>query len=807
MMPLQKIMVPNPPRCASAATNAILRGDQVIITLLKSQMTLKGHLHGIDLKEGNVFIDVEGQRKELGSSVIKRIQVIKALKWIPVHLAGSSIEEYKNIANLETQNFSIQFVDDDVLEGQTLGFHDQRIGLHLYPVIPNKDHPHYFYNLIPHAAIKSHQVGRPLGELLVNTGAVTADQVQTALENQQAHRTQPLGEVLKTYSIVTANDLKNALSRQALTPKVRLGEVLVSTGVITEEQLQYALDLQRNNRKQKVGDILVQQGIVNRRQIQKSLAQKLGIPLVELSKIEIDFESAKLIPEKLVRRYTVLPIMSYDNRLVVAIDDPLNNEALEEVRFISQNIVEPVMAAREDIEAYINRVYSALSQDSLDLEAAANEFAANEQPLVDNTAIADNKIVRLVNQIIMDAYAQGVSDIHLEPYGRDKPLQVRFRLDGSLVRARQIPPGLRAALIARVKIMANLDIAERRKPQDGKINFKRFGPLKIELRVATIPTNQGEEDVVMRILAAGDPLPLKNLGLSAGNHQTLQQVIDKPYGLFFVCGPTGSGKTTTLHSILAHLNTPENKIWTVEDPIEITQAGLRQVQVLPKIGLTFATAMRAFLRADPDIIMLGEMRDVETTKTGVEAALTGHLVLSTLHTNSAPESVVRLLDMGMDPFNFSDALLGVLAQRLAKRLCSHCKQAYSASDREIEELLDNYCAELIAASETPADHAHIRHDTLAAWRQHFANAQGEFILHRAQGCHQCADTGYRGRVGLHELMAANDAIKLLIQKRCSVALVTQEAVRAGMRTLRQDGIEKVLQGITDFAQIKKVCIR
>jgi type II secretory ATPase GspE/PulE/Tfp pilus assembly ATPase PilB-like protein len=299
------------------------------------------------------------------------------------------------------------------------------------------------------------------------------------------------------------------------------------------------------------------------------------------------------------------------------------------------------------------------------------------------SAASDNEVVKLVNKIIVDAYKQGASDIHIEPYPGKGKTEVRFRKDGSLTNYISVPAAYRNAIAARLKIMCDLDISERRKPQDGKIKFKKFGPLDIELRVATIPSQGGVEDIVMRILAAGEPIPLDKLGLSKYNLKQCKDAIEKPYGLFFVCGPTGSGKTTTLHSVLGYLNTPETKIWTAEDPVEITQRGLRQVQMNPKAGLTFAIAMKAFLRADPDIIMVGEMRDKETVGTGIEASLTGHLVFATLHTNSAPESIIRLLDMGMDPFNFADALLGILAQRLAKRLCGKCKKPHAGDGGRI----------------------------------------------------------------------------------------------------------------------------
>ncbi len=334
--------------------------------------------------------------------------------------------------------------------------------------------------------------------------------------------------------------------------------------------------------------------------------------------------------------------------------------------------------------------------------------------------------------------------------------------------------------------MARLDIAEKRRPQDGKIRFK--GPMgTIELRVATIPTAGGNEDVVMRILAASEPLPLEKLNMSERNLREIKSIAGKPYGIILCVGPTGSGKTTTLHAVLGYINTSERKIWTAEDPVEITQYGLRQVQVQPKIGFTFAAAMRAFLRADPDVIMVGEMRDKETAETGIEASLTGHLVFSTLHTNSAVETVTRLLEMGMDPFNFADALLGVLAQRLCKTICKECKEKYHPPKEAFDELAYAYGEEAVAKLGARYD------DT--------------FVLYRGKGCETCKNTGYKGRTGLHELLIGTDQIKRMIQKRATAEELLKVAREQGMTTLVQDGVIKVLQGWTDFKQVKAVAIK
>lgn len=425
--------------------------------------------------------------------------------------------------------------------------------------------------------------------------------------------------------------------------------------------------------------------------------------------------------------------------------------------------------------------------------------------------IEENEIVKLVNKIILDAKRKNVSDIHIEPVkraGNKSNIRVRYRIDGSMIECATIPYKYRQAIVTRIKVEANLDISERRKPQSGKIKM-RAGKQEFELRVETCSTSSGAEDVVMRILASSKPLPLEMMGFSDTNLKHLKDCITKPYGLMFVCGPTGSGKTTTLHSILGSLNTVDVKIVTAEDPVEITQDGLRQVQMNPKAGLTFANAMRSFLRQDPDIIMVGEMRDKETVTTGVEASLTGHLVLSTLHTNSAPESIIRLLDMGMDPFNFADALLGVLAQRLARTLCKDCKEEYIPDNAELKSLLIEYCDELKETSAFKKDYSQAAQAQFNQWIEKYGKG-GRLRLFRAKhgGCQHCANTGYKGRVGLHELLVGTDEIKKAIQQRARPSEIAAIAIEhAGMRTLKQDGIDKVLKGVTAMSEIRKVCIK
>ena len=388
-------------------------------------------------------------------------------------------------------------------------------------------------------------------------------------------------------------------------------------------------------------------------------------------------------------------------------------------------------------------------------------------------------VVRLVSRILHDAKRLNASDIHIDPE-KSGPTRVRMRIDGVCRDINQVPASHHSAVIARIKIMSNLNIAEKRVPQDGKLAFRMSGQL-VEVRVATIPTVAGE-GVVMRILASGGAMPMGKMNVAPGNLTRLEEMIKKPHGILLVVGPTGSGKTTTLHAILGYLNTPEKKIWTAEDPVEITQPGLQQVQVSPKIGFTFANALRAFLRADPDIILIGEMRDKETAHAGIEASLTGHLVLSTLHTNSAPETITRLLDLGLDPVNFSDACVGILAQRLIRTLCSSCKEKHPVSDTDMAFIRRQYGEEYI--------------DEL--------NLPDNLEIYRAKGCDDCGDTGYRGRTGVHELLGMTPALRSLVYKEASVAEMKAQAMQDGMRTLIQDAIYKVIKGDTDLAQVQIV---
>ncbi|AEH44292.1 type II secretion system protein E [Thermodesulfatator indicus DSM 15286] len=576
---------------------------------------------------------------------------------------------------------------------------------------------------------------------------------------------------------------------KALQEKFGRLQLLFAEGLLDEKTYEEAKQISQDTGNS-LEFVLIENFGISKFDIGRALTDYYGYPFIEFNELNLGPKPSCLtgIKESFFKQNICIPIEEDDERIILLIDDPSDSIRLDLIRqVLKAKKLEIKIGIKEDIFKFIDYFFGKsdfdLPEDLSELEVVEEE----EDQEVTEEELSNSVVVQLVNHILEEAYRKGASDIHIESYPGKRGAQVRYRIDGECHLVRKIPYTLKRPLISRIKIMANLDIAEKRLPQDGKIKFRLKNGRYFEVRVATIPTIENNEDVVMRILASVEAMPLDKLGLREENLEAFKKLLQMPYGLILVVGPTGSGKTTTLHAALGYINTPNKKIWTAEDPVEIVQEGLRQVQVKPKIGLDFAKVLRSFLRADPDIIMIGETRDEETARTVIEASLTGHLVFTTLHTNSAPETVTRLLGMGMDPYNFADALLGILAQRLAKRLCPNCKQPYQPSEEEIELLIEEY-----------GDHP-----TTPLTKEAFKEA----ALFKPKGCSSCNNTGYKGRLAIHELLVANDEIRQLIIKNAPVHEIREAAMRAGMLTLKQDGIWKVLQGLTDLKQIRAVSIR
>ncbi len=641
---------------------------------------------------------------------------------------------------------------------------------------------------------------KKVGDLLVEQKLISQENLLEALDLQKVFPDQPVGQLLCKLGFIKESDLSFVLDLK--NKRLKLSDILLASGLIDQQKVSHAREVgkQSNISLEKA---LLKLNYVDEENLSKAIASQYDMPYVQINAQDLDPLFSRYISAVYAQKQRIAPISKIGNTLTLAMVQPLKSQDIRELEDSIRLKIISAIATETSISKSLKRLYnidatsttSAHDEVNLDLVPDSivdllSKNSAGDEPEVEEetkkVTEKDSVIVKLVNKIIYDAYMNKASDIHIEPYSGKKDVIVRTRIDGQCSIYQRIPYKYKFALPSRIKIMGDLDIAERRRPQDGKIEFKKFGPLDIELRVATMPTVGGLEDVVIRVLASGDPLGFNDLGLTERNLRIYKESLSRPHGLILVVGPTGSGKTTSLHSGLAQINQTNRKIWTAEDPVEITQAGLRQVQINPRIGFTFASALRSFLRLDPDVIMVGEMRDEETASTAIEASLTGHLVFSTLHTNSAPETVTRLLDMGLDPYSFSDSLVCVLAQRLARRLCMDCKESFHPSVAEYEDLVDEY------------------------GRTEFANTGlgiNDAVMFRSVGCDHCGHSGYRGRLGIHEVLECTNELKNLIKRRADTDNVREQAARDGMTTLKQDGILKVLKGLTDIHEVRRVCIK
>jgi type II secretory ATPase GspE/PulE/Tfp pilus assembly ATPase PilB-like protein len=573
-------------------------------------------------------------------------------------------------------------------------------------------------------------------------------------------------------------------------------DYLLRSKMISTQQLQEALAIAKKVNKS-VEYVLIDRFKVGVQEIGKSLSMFYGCSFRTFDpELPVPFELVNNLKKSFLLYYVWVPLRWDKTGIEILVDDPKDLRKTDHIRALMGNQkISISVAIKEDVEKYIQHFFDPRAEkvaepavEDIDQIIPDVSFEEEEDLQDDRSGLdeSSSQVVKFVDQILVTAFRNNASDVHIEPSAITRKTTIRFRTDGVCHEYIQVPNTMAPAIISRLKIMAELDIAEKRLPQDGKIKIRRKGIQEFELRLSTMPTVGKFEDAVLRVLTRTSSLKIDEIGLSARNLTVLRKLIARPYGMILCVGPTGSGKTTTLHAVLGHINQPGVKIWTAEDPVEITQPGLRQVQVRPKIGLDFARIMRGLLRLDPDIIMIGEMRDRETSAIALEAALTGHLVLSTLHTNNAPETLTRLLEMGMNALNISDAFLGVLGQRLVRRLCANCTESYHPSEEEFEDLRTDYGRE-------------------AFERAGYAYGAG-LMLKRAAGCEKCNGSGFKGRIGIHELMEATTEVKILIKKNATSYDLAQQAAKDGMTTLKQDGIRKTLDGITTIREVRRVCV-
>jgi type II secretory ATPase GspE/PulE/Tfp pilus assembly ATPase PilB-like protein len=737
--------------------------ERGVVTLNDGEK-VSGTVVGIDFDAAALeFLPQAGPSRKLPFSSFRSLFLTRTieLERIPLAVPPGSVEA---LPSYKRRKCAIVFNDASTLEASVVSAMPRKPGLFLF-VANNSDEILRWF--IPSLAIASFRLGEPLGKALIDRKTLAPEALDAGLQTQQRLKATPIDDYLAKQGTVAREQLEAGRLCQKTMTHLRLGDALVQEGLITAEQRDAAVAMQAADRRRPLGEILVEMGAVRGEDIRSVLVEQLGVPSVNLARFQYDPHAVKAISADLARKYMVMPLYRTSTRISVGIENPLWWEALQELESFTGLKVDPALAAREDLLAAIAQIYGGVA------DGAQPAHVGGEAQIEPGAAEPGKEEVTdwdvwFVNKIIMDAYDQGVSDIHIESMPGDKPSRVRFRLDGVLAPYLDVPPNFRAALVSRLKTMSELDITERRRPQEGKIRFENFGPRRLELRVLTMPTANGLEDVVMRILAAPRALTLDQLALSPHVLPELKAMAARSFGLLLVCGPTGSGKTTTLHSLLRHINTPQRKIWTVEDPIEISQDGLCQVQVNAKLGLSFPDVLRSFLRADPDVIMVGEMRDAETARMVIAASLTGHLVLSAMHTNSAADSVVRLLDQDLDPFNFSDALLGIVGQRLVRRLCTACRTPHVAAPEEIDTLARAYCHE---ARLGPGGIA-------ARWRSRYGSSDGTLTLHSPAGCLLCDRTGYKGRMGVHELLVASPAVRAGIRAKATAARFCTRRSRA-----------------------------
>lgn len=791
-----------PPEAGALATL------QVEVHLLDGQL-----IHGVVPSGENLSGISELKLLFMGQEIALPVSDIRSVACssllIAVEDSGITAAHEQHLEHEEFLVFHALFIDGKTLDGQTCGYVNMRTGgVYLYV---RQDEFRFKALWIPRHSIQSMRIDSPDSAVSPVTAVSPKPSAEVTLPAEDAivATTAQPGLRLAT----SMDELSVMLDAARGNPMISVVQAMFELKLMDEETF-HELHADKSGKLRAYIDDRLAKSDTFKLQLEHARAHMVKTPEVNADAFQVEPQALAKIPWSAAAKQSVVPLGMISGTLYVASSVPMNRELEDRLNMIAGCHLALVWASKNHIDSRLARegqthltlkgasasalVTKAVAvpetkvQDLQSLLASAQNEIKVEGAEVHSNAIDErSSVVLLVKRIITDAHKQKASDIHIETNPGDQLSRVRFRIDGDLEEYLRLPADLRAALVSRIKVMSKLDISERRRPQDGKINFADFSNVKLELRVAILPTHDNLEDVVMRLLASSKPIPLAQLGFSARDVEIVSRLSQRPYGMILSCGPTGSGKTTTLHSLLSEINTENRKIWTAEDPIEITQPGLRQLQVNPKIGVTFASAMRAFLRADPDVIMIGEIRDEETARIAIEASLTGHLVLSTLHTNNAAESIVRLLDLGMDPMNFADSLIGIVAQRLVRALCKNCKAKEPLASHEFDLLAQEYMEGTALSLEEA------RKRLLEAGHM---EPGGEMNLYRAVGCDTCGGKGYKGRMGIYETLENSPELKHLIQTRAATSLIFEQAIASGTRSLKQDALEKVFAGTIDHKQ-------
>lgn len=741
--------------------------DADVVAQLMDGEKLRGSLLRLD-ERGRLIIRSREDRKvrDIPFSNLRSLLFSKGLPAAtrphPIQARGGTM-----LTSKKPQRFRIVYRDGKVLTGQAQGALMDEKGLHLFQLGKESRFVRLF---VPLQVVKDHQLSSRIGEALLEEKAVSEQQLTDAVEAQGALRQKKIGEYLQSSVVLTPADLRRALDQQANQPSKRIGDLLRHNGLITERQLNVALEEQKRDRSKKLGDILVEMEALSAEALHITLARTLGIPFVKLRTFDIDPEVISLVTVDLAEKHTLIPLLLHQDRLIVAMESPMDTATLSLLRFTTGRSTETAVATGEDIRWAINKYYgsreSAEALKELGLSDTEEGVGAKTVEEVERMG-TEKPVIRLVNSIIVDAISQHASDIHIRP--TEQQVDLFFRLNGTLKKIRSYSKKLLPAMVSRIKILGRMNIAERRLPQDGQTRVSNAGAL-VDLRISVIPTVEGES-VVIRILDVRVGLKsLDQIGFSERDQAVFADMLRKSYGMVLVTGPTGSGKSTTLYAALVDVKKQNVNIVTVEDPVEYHIDGIEQIQAYTAPGYTFAKALRHILRHDPDVIMIGEIRDEETGKIAIQSALTGHLVLSTLHTNDAASSVTRLLEMGVQPYLLSATLVGVVAQRLVRRNCEHCM---------VEEDVDPGVRKVLAVAE-------------------------EEVFYRGKGCDYCNHTGYSGRLAVYELLSVSESLRDLLVEDVNADEIHRLAVSEGMVPLTDNAIALARQGVTSLNEVYRI---